>query len=53
MRSFTIYIFNENLTFSNNCASLIKACDIKFSFDFKFIKYFISRVLRNVTIAII
>ena len=53
MRLFTICIFNENLTFSNNYASLIKVCDIKFFSAFKFIKYFIFRVLKNVTIAIV
>ena len=53
MRSFTIYIFNENSIFLNSYAFLIRACDIKFSFTFKFIKHFIFRVLRNVTIAII
>ena len=51
--SFTICIFNENLTFSNNCAFLIKVCDIKFFFTFEFIKHFISRVLKNVTIVIV
>ena len=51
MRSFTICIFNENSTFSNNCASLIKTCDIKFFFASEFIKHFISRVLKNVIIA--
>ena len=50
MHSFTICTFNENLTFSNNYASLIRTCDIKFSFTFKFIKHFIFRVLKNVTI---
>ena len=50
---FKIYIFNKNLTFLNNCASLIRACDIKFSFISEFIKYFIFRVLKNVIIAII
>ena len=51
MRSFTICIFNEDSTFSNNCASLIKVCDIKFSFAFEFIKHFISRVSKSVIIA--
>ena len=51
MRSFTIYIFNENSTLLNNYAFLIKICDIKFSFTLKFIKHFISRVLKNVIIA--
>ena len=51
MRSFTIYTFNENSIFLNNYASLIKICDIKFSFVFKFIKHFIFRVLKNVIIA--
>ena len=53
MHSFTICIFNENSTFSNNCAFLIKACDIKFSSAFKFIKLFIFRVLKDVTIVIV
>ena len=53
MRSFTICIFNENLIFSNNCAFLIKACDIKFFSAFEFIKHFIFRVLKNVTIVIV
>ena len=51
MRSFTTCIFNKNLTFLNNCASLIKACNIKFFFIFEFIKHFIFRVLKSVTIA--
>ena len=50
MHSFTIYIFNENSTFSNNYAFLIKVCDIKFSFIFESIKHFIFRVLKGVTI---
>ena len=53
MHSFTICIFNENSTLSNNCASLIKVCDIKFFSAFKFIKHFIFRVLKDVIIAII
>ena len=51
MRSFIICIFNENSIFSNNCASLIKVCNIKSSSVFEFIKYFISRVLKSVIIA--
>ena len=53
MRSFTICIFNENLIFLNNCASLIRTCDIKFFSVFKFIKHFIFRVLKSVIIVIV
>ena len=53
MHSFTICIFNKNLAFLSNYAFLIKICDIKFSFAFKFIKYFIFRVLKNVIITIV
>ena len=51
IRSFTICIFNENSTFSNNYAFLIKICDIKFFFIFEFIKHFIFYILKNVIIA--
>ena len=51
MRLFTICIFNENSTFLNNYASLIKACDIKFFSASEFIKHFTFRVSKNVTIA--
>ena len=53
VRSFTICIYNENLIFSNNCAFLIKVCDIKFSSASEFIKHLISRVSRDVMIATI
>ena len=53
MRSFTICIYNENSTLSNNCAFLIKVCDIKFFSTFKFIKHLIFRVSKNVMIATI
>ena len=53
MRSFTICIFNENSILSNNYASLIRACNIKFSSAFEFIKHFIFRVSKDVTIAIV
>ena len=53
MRSFTIYICNENSTLSNNYAFLIKVCDIKFSSVFEFIKYLIFRVLKDVMIAVV
>ena len=53
MRSFTICSFNENSTLLNNCAFLIKVCDINFYFAFKFIKHFIFCVLKDVIIAII
>ena len=51
MRSFTICICNENLTLLNNCAFLIKVCNIEFSFTFEFIKHLIFRVLKDVMIA--
>ena len=53
MRSFIIYIFNENSSFSNNCTFLIRVYVIKFSFIFKFIKHFIFRILKNVIIAVV
>ena len=53
MRSFTIYIYNENSAFSNNHAFLIKIYNVKFSSVFKFIKHLIFQNLKNVTIAVV
>ena len=53
MHLFTICICNENLTFFNNYAFLIRVCNIKFSFTSEFIKHLISCVLKDVMIAIV
>ena len=50
---FIICIYNKNSIFLNNYIFLIRVCNIKFFSAFKFIKYLISRVLKNVMIAIV